>query len=131
MKHIKTYEIFLIETIRSEEAHRDQSAVQTVIDGKRGVGFITIVGSTLDPDEFWAMVKKFQLKTLKVKGSKHEAYIYYNRRFERDALELKEIAEKYGGYLAWDASEADSHRIGELLGYDRRDIDDYIKQNYK
>jgi hypothetical protein len=80
MKCIKLYEEFITETIRSEEAHRDESAVQTVIDGKRGVGFITLIGSTLGSNEFWAMIKKSGLKTLSVKGNSHQAYIYYDFR---------------------------------------------------
>ena len=131
MKHVKTFEGFVNETIRAEDAHWDESAVQTVIDGKRDLGFLTIVGSTLPEKDFWSMVKKGGLKTIKLPENKHRAYIYFRPDAEKQARELESIANKYGGYLAWNATEQDSRRIGELLGYDKRDIDWYINKNYK
>lgn len=131
MKHIHTYESFLNETIRSEEAHRDINAVQTVIDGKRDLGFLTIVGSTLPEKDFWDMIKSGKLKTISLPDNMHRAYIYYRPSAEKKAKELADIANKYGGYLAWDATKEDSRRIGELLSYDKRDIDWYINKNYK
>jgi hypothetical protein len=116
--------------IRAKEAYRDVNAVQTVIDGKRDLGFYAIIGSTLDEDQFWSMVKGNNLKTIKVKGNRHKAYIYFRPASAKKAKELKLIAEKYGGYLAWNATKEDSRRIGELLGYVKKDIDAYIKQKY-
>jgi hypothetical protein len=132
MKGLKTYTEFLFETIRAEEAYRDISAIQTVIDGKRNLGFITLIGTTLNsPEDFWKMVKNGKLKTIKVPSNKHQAYIYFRPGAEKEAEELRDIAEKYGGYFAWDASKEDSRRIGELLSYDKKDIDQYIKKNYR
>jgi hypothetical protein len=131
MKHIHTYESFLNESIRAEEAHRDENAIQTVIDGKRDVGFLTIIGSTMSEKDIWDMIKGGGLKTIQLKGNTHKGYIYYKPGAEKNAKELENIANKYGGYLAWDATEQDSRRIGELLNYDKRDIDWYINKNYK
>jgi hypothetical protein len=132
MKHLKTFEVFLLESIRAEEAHRDRDAIQTVLDGKRDLGFITLIGTTLNsPEEFWDLIKSGRLKTIEVPSNQHKAYIYYRPGAERKANELKDIAERYGGYLAWDATEEDSRRIGELLDYAKRDIDLYIKKNYR
>ena len=132
MKSIPTYTEFLTETIRAEEAHRDAGAIQTVIDGKRDMGFITIKSSVdVTEKEFWALMKTYNLGTIHLSGNVYDAWIYFNKRAEKGARELAKIANRYGGYLAWDASEADSRRIGELLGYDRRDIDSYIKKNYR
>lgn len=131
MKHINSFNEFLTESIRAAEAYRDLDAVQTVIDKKRDLGFITIIGSTLDEDQFWSMIKENGLKTLRVEGNQYEAYIYYRPSAEKKAKELKAIAEKYGGFLAWDATKEDSRRIGELLGYVKQDIDTYINKNYK
>lgn len=130
MRRLTTFNKFLTEGIRAEEASRDLSAVQTVIDRKRDLGFITIIGSTLDEKDFWSMIKSSGLKTLKVEGNKNRAYIYFRPGAEKEAKELKYIAEKYGGYLAWNATEEDSRRIGELLGYVKKDIDAYINKNY-
>jgi len=132
MINLPSYDEFLLETIKAEEAYRDENAIQTVIDGKRDLGFITLIGTVLDSkDEFWKLVKKGRLKTLKVPSSKHEAYIYFRPGAEKKANELKDIAEKYGGYLSWEATEKESRRIGELLNYTKKDIDQYINKNYK
>lgn len=121
----------LLETIKAEEAHRDANAVQTVVDGKRDLGYITIKGSTLDEKDFWDMVKQGGLKTIKVPENPYEAYIYFRPGADQKANELKTIAMKYGGFLAYDATEEDSRRIGELLDYEKSDIDAYINKNYR
>lgn len=131
MKYVNLFDEFIHESIRAEEAYRDFNAVQTVADNKRDLGFITLIGSTLPKEQFWDMVNANKLKTLKIKGNSYQAYIYYRPGAEKKAKELQSIAQKYGGYLAWDATEEDSRRIGELLNYDKRDIDSYINKNYK
>lgn len=131
MKHIHTYESFLNETIRADDAHRDENAIQTVIDGKRDLGFLTVKGSTLPEKIIWTMIKDGGLETIKLPENKHNAYIYYRPGAEKKAKELADIANKYGGYLSWEATKEESRRIGELLDYDKRDIDWYINKNYK
>ena len=122
----------ILETIKAEEAYHDISAMQTVIDGKRDLGWITVKASSdLEPKEFWDIIKRENLKTLKVPSNPFEAYIYFKPGAERKAKELLDIAEKYEGYLAWNATEQDSRRIGELLGYRKSDIDAYINKNYR
>ena len=131
MKHIHTYESFLNESIKAEEAYRDENAIQTVIDGKRDLGFITIIGSTLPEKTIWGMIKGGGLKTIKLVGNTHKAYIYYKSGAEKKAKELADIANKYGGYLSWEATKEETQRIGQLLNYDKRDIDLYVNKNYK
>lgn len=122
----------LIEIIKASEAYYDKTAVQTVIDGKRDLGWTTLKASPdLEPEEFWEIIKQNNLKTLRVPSNPYEAYIYYRPGADAKAKELRDIAEKYEGYLAWDATEEDSRRIGELLGYRKSDIDAYIRQNYR
>ena len=135
MKHIKDFNQFLVESIKPEEAYSNEDAIQTIIDGKRDLGFLTIVGSgsrsTLQKETIWSMINDNNLKTIEVKGNKYHAYVVFKKGAEKKAKELKDIAEKYGGYLAWNADKEDSKRIGELLGYDKKDIDAYINKNYK
>jgi hypothetical protein len=132
MKEITTYQEFINESIRAEAAYRDRSAIQTVIDGKRNMGFITIVSSVdTSREEFWKLIKTHNLETIHLPGNEYDAYIYYRKGAERGAQELAKIANRYGGYLSYEATERESRRIGELLGYDRRDIDAYIKKNYR
>lgn len=127
---VKSLQQFLNEAIRSEEAHRDADAIQTVIDGKRGLGFIALIGATIDRDLFWTLVKEHGLKTMKVPSNPYEGYIYYRKRYEKSAKELLEIAERYGGFLAHNATKEETRRIGQLLGYEKRDIDKYIQERY-
>jgi hypothetical protein len=119
----------LKEEIRDYEAYRDESALQTVIDGKRNLGWMVLKSSTIPEDIFWNTIRKHKLETLKVNGNPSEAYIYFRKGAESEANKLKDIAEKYGGYLAWDATEEDSRQIGKLLGYTQEDIDKYIEHN--
>lgn len=121
----------LKETIKASEAHRDESALQTVVDGKRDLGFNTLKNSTMPKEEFLQIVKKNNLKLLQVPSNPNQAVIYYRPGSEKQAEELKDIAEKYNGYLSYEATEEDSRRIGELLGYEKEDIDDYIIKNKK
>lgn len=120
----------LKEVISASEAYSDLDAVQTIVDGKRGVAFIA--WKTM-PDRYVEPVRKLiednGLKTMYVQGNEYDAYIVYAQGHEKDANELKDIAEKYGGYLAYNASEEDSRRIGQLLGYKESDIEDYIAHN--
>lgn len=116
----------LYETIRASEAHRDETAIKTVIDGKRGLGWITLKGATVDRETFFKIVHKYNLKLIHVPSNPYQAIIYYRDGFESDAKELHDIAEKYNGYLAYNATLSDSRRIGQLLGYDEKDIDEYI-----
>ena len=132
MKYIKTFETFLTESIRAEEAYYDESAVQTVADGRRDLGYITLIGTTMNVKDFWSQVEEHGLKTLPVPSNPFKAYIYYrdNKKAEKKAKELLEIAERYGGFLAHNATEADTRRIGQLLDYKKSDIDKYIKERY-
>lgn len=131
MNNIPTFEEFITETIRAEEAYQDKDAVQTVIDGKRDLGFITIKASLMDATDFWNTIKKHGLKTIDVPGNQFEAYIYFRPGAEKKANELKKIAMKYGGFLSYEATKQESKRIGELLGYAKEDINWYLNKNYK
>lgn len=132
MQHLHSFKQYLNEQIKAEEAYQDQDALQTVIDGKRNLGFITLKTSPLDADEFWNSIEKHGLKTIEVIGNMFDAYIYFlpTPEAEAQAWELKSIAEKYGGYLKYDASYEDSERIGQLLGYFPEDITWYLRKNY-
>lgn len=119
------------EEIRPEEAHRDPSSVQTVIDGKRDLGFIALTNSIMPEEAFWDAVEKNNLKTLLVPSNPYRAYIFYRPGAEDKAEELKDIAEKYGGFLKHNATEEDTRRIGQLLGYRKEDVEDYIERTRK
>jgi hypothetical protein len=122
----------LLEEIDPSEAYTDPGAIQTVIDGKRDLAFFTAKAMTrISPRDLTDIIKKHNLqkekegkehdkiKILKVIGNQYKAFIAYRNSEEglRKAKELKAIAEKYGGFLAWDAEYQDTIKIGELLNY--------------
>jgi hypothetical protein len=121
----------LKEAISASEAYRDENAIQTVIDGKRDLGFLTLIGSTISDKHFWTLIKNNNLEVLSVPSNEFKAYIYYRKGAESKAKELRDIAEKYGGYLSYNATPEDSRRIGQLLGYHESDIEDYLQRNTK
>jgi hypothetical protein len=111
----------LKEAIKAHEAHGDINSIQTVIDNKRNLSWVT----TNSP-EMEKMIRINGLKVLRVPSNKYGAYIVYKEGSDAAAMELNKIAEKYNGYLAHNATEEDSIRIGRLLGYDESDIKDYV-----
>lgn len=119
----------LREVISAAQAHRDEDAIQTVIDGERNLGFIATKASTMSEEDIWNAIKNGGLETVEVKGNAYDAHIYYRPEAKAEALELKAIAEKYGGYLLHNAPDEDSRRIGQLLGYRDDDIEAYIEKN--
>jgi hypothetical protein len=76
----------------------------------------------LSIDEFWNLVKTHNLGTIKLPGNPYEAFIYFRPGAEKKAKELAKIANKYKGYLSYEATKQESKRIGELLGYEKADI---------
>lgn len=121
----------LVEGISASEAYTDLSSVKTVADGKRDIAFITKGGNS---EEDWLemnrLVKESGLKTMFIKGNPNEAYVIFKPGKEKEATELKDIAEKYGGYLSYEATEEETRRIGQLLSYNEQEIEDFIKKNY-
>jgi len=128
---IKRKEYLLKEEISRDEALKDTDSVRTLVDGKRGVAFITRGGnSSQEWEAIQNMVDTSNLKTMHVKGNEFDAYIVYVQGYSNVATELNNIAVKYGGYLLVEATAADTRRIGELLGYKKDEIDAYIKKWY-
>ena len=117
----------LKEEISAEEAQDDVSSLQTIIDKKRNVGFFTLEGIN-SPETFWEIVDENNLKSLEVEKNPHDAHIIYRPDSEKEANELKDIANKYNGYLSYKATDEDTRRIGQLLGYKAEDIETYIER---
>jgi hypothetical protein len=119
----------LKEVINASDAYSTVGSIQTVIDGKRDVAvleFFPPQAKQLDQ-----MVKDGGLKKVKLSKNPYPVYIVFRPGAEDAAMELDKIASRYGGFLGSVASEKDSRRIGELLGYKQSDIEDYIRHNKK
>jgi hypothetical protein len=121
----------LLEDIKPSEAYNDMDAIQTLVDGKRELAFIVEKNS---PPSDWNKIQKIiadnGFKVMYVKYNPDNAYVVYTPGGESKANELKNIAEKYGGYLSPKATREETKRIGELLGYDRQSIEDFLKRHY-
>ena len=119
----------LFETIDPSEARNDMDSLKTVIDNKRNVCFL--IRNTNQPSQ-WnkieELIKQHGLKSMYVKGNPGDAYVVYRPGSENQATKLKDIAEKYGGYLSAKASETDTRKIGELLEYDPEEVEKFVNK---
>lgn len=136
MKYIKLFEKFITEQIKASEAYNTMNGVQTVIDDKRDLVFISTMDNPMyrsnNEDELAAMEHglKHGLTAIEVKGkSNGRAWVLYKKN-KRAALKLADYAESKGGYLRDDTPE-DAKIVGDLLGYDKADIQAFIKRVYK
>jgi hypothetical protein len=117
------------EDIDPLEATTFVGSVQTIVDGKRDVGYIALKNIPKDEiEQIKTLVSDNNLKILSVKGDQKPTIIYKADK-ESEAKELKDIAEKYNGYLSIKATEEESRRIGEILGYSKESIDKYIEKH--
>ena len=128
MAKIYNYTQFVSETIKASEAFDTYSSLKTLVDGKRKIAFETR-NDLIDEEVQKLLTQLYEMgfKKMTVK-SVHGAVIIYHPDSYRHAVELKEIAERYGGLLHWQASLRDHRRIGELLEYEKNDIDNFIKK---
>jgi len=136
MKYLKLYEEFITEKIRASEAHRVMSAVQTVIDNKRDLAFISTMDHAFykpnNESELAAMKYGLDngLSAIEVKGKPDgKAWVLYKKN-KRAAQKLADYAESKGGYLS-DTTPEEAKYVGDLLGYDKDDIKDFIQRIYK
>lgn len=113
----------LKEEISAKEAYNNLGSIQTIISGRRNIGWITF-----PKKQELSLIRGSGLETLPVPLNPN-SYIIYRQGFEKEAEELLNIANKYQGRLSVNASEEDSRRIGQLLGYKQSDIEDYILHN--
>ena len=136
MKHIKLFEQFVNERIKASEAYDTKNAVRTVINGKRDLAFISTMNNPFylpnNKYELAAMDYGLEngLKASEVKGKPDgKAWVLYKNN-KKAAQKLVDYAEKKGGYLS-DKTPEEARYIGDLLGYDKKDIKDFIKRIYK
>jgi len=136
MKRVKLFEAFVAEKIKASEAYDTMNGVQTVIDGKREVAFISTMNNPLyapnNKSEIEAMDYGISkgLKSIEVKNKKEgKAWVLY-KTDKKMAQKLADYASDHGGYLSDDTPE-EARYVGSLLGYDKNDIEDFVKRIYK
>ena len=136
MKHVKLYEEFVAEKIKASEAYETMEAVQTVIDNKRDLAFISTMNDPMyrpnNESELAAMKHGLDngLSAIEVKGKPDgKAWVLYKKN-KRAAQKLADYAESKGGYLS-DSTPEEAKYVGDLLGYDEGDIQAFIQRIYK
>ena len=83
------------------------------------------------PEEYFAAAKLVGAKSLKFseQDSEEESYIFYRHGHEAEAEELRDIIlSRFTKYN--DDFDEKEHRIGEILGYTKDDVELFIK-NFK
>ena len=116
------------EEIDPNEAYRDETSVQTVLNGKRGVGFLVVYCP--QAKELLKKAIAGGLKTISMpqeEGSfgKTTAHVIYRNGFEEEAMRLAKIARKNGGYLPTNTPE-ETYEIGILLGYYPEKVKEFV-----
>lgn len=136
MKHIKLFEQFIIERIKASEAYDTMNAVQTVINDKRDLVFISTMDNPMyrpnNEKELAAMQHGLEngLTAIEVKGKPDgKSWVLYKKN-KRAAQKLADYAESKGGYLS-DNTPEEAKYVGDLLGYDKADIQAFVKRVYK
>lgn len=114
----------LREEINASEAYSVLGSIKTILHGKRNIAFISGV-----PQEILDAIDAYGLKKIHITKNQNQSYIVYNPSAEAEAKELLNIANKYGGYLSYQAPDNEQRRIGQLLGYKPEDIESYIQRN--
>jgi hypothetical protein len=120
--------------IRASDAYSTKGSILTVLSGRRGVGYLT---SSIDEEPRLRnlinqaikdkKIRKVDINIIDKKDNPYKPFIIYKAEYEKEAMELKSIAERFNGYLSEKADKQTSKRIGELLGYADEDIIRYLK----
>jgi len=136
VKNIPTYEDFVNEAIKASDAYDTSDAVQTVIDGKRELVFIsTMKGPLYRANNKWELHSmnhglKNGLKSIKVDNKTvGDAWVLY-RTDKKRAQKLADYAASKEGFLR-DETPDEARLIGNLLDYRKSDIEEYVKKRYK
>lgn len=125
---LKIIENYILETIDPSEAYTSPNSLQTVIDGKRCVGFIGVLFDNLD--DYINIAQEAGLKIIKVKQPKEkEAIIFYRKGCEQDAERLNKIAIRNNGYLPINTPE-ETYEIGILLGYHPEKVKEFVLEKF-
>ena len=122
---LKTIKKHVLETIDPKEAYQNPSSLQTIIDGKRCVGYIAVLHDRLE--DYTDAAKKAGLKVIFVDQptrNKKAAIIYREECFE-DAQKLLKIATDNQGFLPIKDPQ-ETYEIGILLGYHQKNVKEFV-----
>lgn len=123
----------LSETIKASDAYDEIDSIQTIIDGKRDIGFLGTTGTEAHNSKIRRILRyavENGLKTISVKNREvGYAWVIYKNNVD-DAKLLADFAASKGGYLM-DETPDEALFVGKLLGYSPESIQEYINRRYK
>lgn len=121
------------EDIHPSEAYRDNTSIQSIVNGKRGVGFMATLSSSV-MDELVKIVDEADLNMFKIHRAKDVAYVIFRNGYEKQARELVNIAQKHEGYLPCCPDQGitpdEVYKIGRLLGYYRDSVIEFVTDKF-
>jgi nucleoside-triphosphatase THEP1 len=113
----------LYEEIHANDAHNPIGAIKTIISGKRGVGVVNL------NKDISKKLEKYHIKIIPIRMTSPNTIMSIIYRDEDKAFKLYDIAKKKNGYLS-DRTPDEAREIGRLLGYDEKNIEEYIHRKY-
>lgn len=144
MKYLRLFEEFISEVVNiTDLKKKDPHALSSrklfkhMLSGKKRVMFLVDSGIRyINSDEDMEVLQMardagFGVIEMDQDPAPGKAYVVYNKKpgAKRMAERLAEIAKKHDGYLA-DKTAEEAREIGELLDYNKEDIDWYVNKNY-
>ena len=120
-----TFLEFLNEQVDPQASN--SQAIQYVIDKERNVGFLCPTKDELKH------IKSSGLSFIEIpvthwKFPGQINYVIYNEVAKREAEEIANIARRHKGLLSHEASMQETDRIGQILGYSKKDIETHLQK---
>ena len=129
MKKIKNFENFISESVHPLDTDDPLKSINTVYRGLRKLSYhvmrdFDFYGFTEIYDK---LMQNPDFRELAVEGE-NKPFIIYHKDKQKEAEELKELAERFNGYLHSDAPLHIQKRFGEILEYHPEEIEKYIQR---
>jgi hypothetical protein len=121
------------EGIKASEAYGDIISIQTILDGKRDIGFIA---TSSDPRvdntntiKAYNLAKENSLNFIEVEKRKGgKAWVIFKNNSQKAKM-LADFATSKNGYLR-DETPEEARFIGNLLDYNPEDVENYVMRRY-
>jgi hypothetical protein len=104
----------------------NKSSVMSLINKERNVGTIAFGKKNTDNEIVKLVNSDPELNTIFVNSNPHNLWIVYRKGSENEANELKKLYDDNGGFITPHSPGEVQRREGELLGYGKMFIDDFI-----
>ena len=131
-RQYKLIKEYIEEMVEPEDVRHEAPALQTILDGKRNVGFLVIYNKEtkdLFDKALSAGLKYISIPQREGSFGKTVANVIYRNGYESEAMRLAKIARKNEGYLPVNTPE-ETYEIGILLGYNPEKVKEFVLKNF-